>query len=121
MFLFLSSFRWRVARYDGVAVSPRLPLAARRRRWDHCHGHGTKKAKEGRLCVCEKTGPPPARVGFRFPPTDNFEKKKKENVFTRGKLVGVEGNPRDSNSTQRDPEKQHRIAPYAAEAPLRCQ
>lgn len=84
MFLFLSLFRWRVARYDGVAVSPRLPLAARRRRWDHCHGHGTKKAKEGRLCVCEKTGPPPARVGFRFPPTDNFEKKKKKKTFSPG-------------------------------------
>ena len=120
MFLFLSLVSLARCALRQGCRKPASALAARRRRWDHCHGHGTKKPKKGApLCVRKnRTSARPGRLPF---PTDNFEKEKKKIRFSPGELVGVEGNPRDSNSTQRDPEKQHRIAPHAAEAPLRCQ
>jgi hypothetical protein len=61
-------FRWRVARYDRVAVSPRLPLPPVAVGGIIAMVMGQKSQRRGAFCVCEKTGPPPVRVGFRFPP-----------------------------------------------------
>jgi hypothetical protein len=66
-------FRWRVARYDRVAVSPRLPLPPVAVGGIIAMVMG-QKAKEGApLCVRKnRASARPGRLPF---PTDNFEKK----------------------------------------------